>query len=664
MNISKFTELKSLILLTIFTLCANLSQGQAPSGISYQGIARDTNGNGLANQTIGIQFSILGGGVAGTGEYVETHAATTNDYGLFTAIIGEGAMVSGDFESLDWAASEKFIKVEIDPTGGSDYTLSSTTQLLSVPYALYAAEVANTDDEDADPLNEIQDLAIDNNQLSITGNESATTVDLSTYLDNTDAQELTLTGTELSISGGSTTVDLSTLAEASDDQTIDAFALSSNILSLSLENDNKEASTVDLSTYLDNTDVQTIDEFSLSSNTLSISIENDNDEPQRVDLSSYLDNTDNQELTLKNDVLSISGGTETVDLSIYRVSSGSSSEEVPVDPMLGQMFFNEVTEEMYVYTSEGWSAVTLGEATADISFTEDISPCSSQLTIDTNRGDCDKDSNAPELNLETHSFSIVEAMGTRTISTNSIPNHAFGLFGNFDGALNNNAISVLNETFNLVTDGVLASTTTPLLSLTTGPQYSFGILFSGIELDPEPAEPWPHSGSFTDPNLNWEWNMKATNLDLGFDCNNAHVQPQGKYHYHGFPTLFIESLGLVDPAMTLVGYAADGFPIYYKYGYVNPNDDQSGAVSLASSFQLKSGERPGDGITEPCGEYNGTYSNDYEYIAGLGDLDECNGRTGVTPEYPAGTYYYVLTETFPVIPRCFKGTPASEFMIN
>jgi hypothetical protein len=78
---------------------------------------------------------------------------------------------------------------------------------------------------------------------------------------------------------------------------------------------------------------------------------------------------------------------------------------------------------------------------------------------------------------------------------------------------------------------------------------------------------------------------------------------------------------------------------------------------LTSSYRLKKGKRPAG----PGGTYDGTFIQDWEYVAGAGDLDECNGRTGVTPAYPQGTYYYVLTEKFPFIPRAFRGTPDASF---
>lgn len=106
----------------------------------------------------------------------------------------------------------------------------------------------------------------------------------------------------------------------------------------------------------------------------------------------------------------------------------------------------------------------------------------------------------------------------------------------------------------------------------------------------------------------------------------------------------------------LLGYAADGFPIYGPYGYADPNRE-SALKKLKSSYAVKSGNRPGG----PGGRHNGKFTQDWTYVAGRGDLDQCNGRVAVTPEYPVGTYHYVLTDTFPFIPRCWMGTPDASF---
>jgi hypothetical protein len=161
------------------------------------------------------------------------------------------------------------------------------------------------------------------------------------------------------------------------------------------------------------------------------------------------------------------------------------------------------------------------------------------------------------------------------------------------------------------------------------------------------------------------WNYDAMGkMNLGIDQNHAHVQPTGAYHYHGLPTGLINRLrtekGRAGKDMLLIGYAADGFPIYAEYGYEKASDASSAIKKLKSSYHLKKGNRP-KGDDGPGGKYDGTFTQDYEFTKGSGDLDECNGRTGVTPESADGTYYYVVTDSFPFIPRSFRGTPDTSF---
>lgn len=300
--------------------------------------------------------------------------------------------------------------------------------------------------------------------------------------------------------------------------------------------------------------------------------------------------------------------------------------------------------------------------TAEAVATATAEDCTSGQVLDDSRGPC----NVSLSYSSQFEENISDTM--RIINSNSIPNHLVGLFGSGQGSLNPNTISEQSESYSIPLNPTIANTLTPLLSTTgqganVGPQYSFGVLLNGVELDPVAAEPFPHEGILS-PNVNWEWNLEALNVNLGLDCNNAHVQPTGKYHYHGSPTLFLQNLNVPTDQMTLIGYAADGFPIYYKYAYSVATDSTSAVVEMSSSYQLKSGNRPGDGITAPCGEYDGVYSNDYEFVKGLGTLDIANGRTGVTPEYPSGTYYYVITDDFPSIPRYFRGTPSDDFKIG
>ncbi len=139
---------------------------------------------------------------------------------------------------------------------------------------------------------------------------------------------------------------------------------------------------------------------------------------------------------------------------------------------------------------------------------------------------------------------------------------------------------------------------------------------------------------------------------FGADENNAHVQPNGQYHYHGMPEGTLAKTG---KSVTLVGFAMDGFPVYARYGYTTATDASSAIKVITPSYRKKAA--PDAGRPSTTTFPMGTFTQDYEYAAGSGDLDECNGRTGVTPDFPNGTYHYYITDTFPFIQRCLKGTP-------
>lgn len=118
---------------------------QSPEKMSYQTVIRDASNNLLSNQSVGMQISILQGSASGTAVYVERHFPTTNTNGLVSMEIGNGTIVNGDFSAIDWADGPYFIKTETDLKGGANYTITGTSQLLSVPYALYAKTVTETD---------------------------------------------------------------------------------------------------------------------------------------------------------------------------------------------------------------------------------------------------------------------------------------------------------------------------------------------------------------------------------------------------------------------------------------------------------------------------------------------------------------------------------------
>ncbi|MDO5969648.1 hypothetical protein Q4Q35_07500 [Flavivirga aquimarina] len=130
--------MKKITLLIVLSIASFSAIAQAPDKMSYQAIVRNASDQILANQSVGMQISILQGSSSGSAVYVETQNPTTNDNGLLTIEIGTGTIVSGTFNSIGWGNNAYFIKTEIDPTGGSSYSITGTSQLMSVPYALHA----------------------------------------------------------------------------------------------------------------------------------------------------------------------------------------------------------------------------------------------------------------------------------------------------------------------------------------------------------------------------------------------------------------------------------------------------------------------------------------------------------------------------------------------
>ena len=253
----------------------------------------------------------------------------------------------------------------------------------------------------------------------------------------------------------------------------------------------------------------------------------------------------------------------------------------------------------------------------------------------------------------------------RILTGNGIPNHEVGSFPN---PHNPNTISAQNVNVQFTLCPTIISDTGNQVG---GPAMAIAYAINSVKFDPATAGRCNDAGVCRLAQGQGNWNIEALGHDtfnFGDDMNHAHVQPNGSYHYHGMPELLMDFLG-ENQDMTIVGWASDGFPVYARYGYSNPTDADSEIVALQPSYQLKSDADanrplvitallggPGGGSTNlntpiPMG----AFTQDYEFVEGLGDLDRCNGRFGVTPEFPDGIYYYVVTDDFPFFTRCLKG---------
>ncbi|MFO7755495.1 MAG: hypothetical protein R6V34_05895, partial [Bacteroidales bacterium] len=127
---------------------------QVPEKMNYQAVIRDASNNLVTDQAVGMQISILQGTASGTAVYVETQTPTANDNGLVSIEIGAGNVESGDFTTIDWTNGPYFIKTETDPDGGSTYSITGTSQLLSMPYAQHSksAETVTGEITETDPV--------------------------------------------------------------------------------------------------------------------------------------------------------------------------------------------------------------------------------------------------------------------------------------------------------------------------------------------------------------------------------------------------------------------------------------------------------------------------------------------------------------------------------
>jgi hypothetical protein len=248
----------------------------------------------------------------------------------------------------------------------------------------------------------------------------------------------------------------------------------------------------------------------------------------------------------------------------------------------------------------------------------------------------------------------------RVIRSNGLPDHATGSFPN-----DNNPHSILPQDyeFKITVHPQYAGTTYLLLG------ERFGVNVNGVVFDPEAAAYWhPDSNSIRnlqpgqDPFSEWQADPMSglAAADLGLDFNHAHVQPGGAYHYHG-----AQATRTALPAeMQLIGWAFDGHPIYLRNGYDDRKDETSEVREMRSGYVLNKAlllktSRPNGGPSFADFPL-GTFVQDYVHLNGAGDLDECNGRYGMTPHFETALYHYFITDTFPYVPRCWKGTPTAK----
>tara|TARA_R110001592_G_scaffold18489_1_gene76592 strand:- start:5867 stop:6886 length:1020 start_codon:yes stop_codon:yes gene_type:complete len=245
---------------------------------------------------------------------------------------------------------------------------------------------------------------------------------------------------------------------------------------------------------------------------------------------------------------------------------------------------------------------------------------------------------------------------TRSLTGNGLPDHAVGTFPNTG---NPNSISAQSVSASMTLTPSIGTSNT----FVGGPGGAFIYARNSVKFDPGTAGTCPSTATQASncnlANGSDQWRVEALGqdvFDFGEDMNNAHVQPTGEYHYHGMPEGLLTNAGVSDTnrKMTLVGWAGDGYPVYARYCYTDAMDATSALKICQGSYALDAVADSGRPSTSwvPLG----AFGSDWNYVADSGDLDDCNGRTGVTPEFPNGIYYYMATDSYPYMSRCLKGT--------
>ncbi len=477
----------------------------------------------------------------------------------------------------------------------------------------------------------------DNPSFQITLNQAISEATIFTYSVSgtaTSGEDFTSPSGEVTVEAGETTATIQ--IELIDDET------------------NEEEETI----FLTFTEADLPEGFELGENIEATATITDNDEENTTPITLTFDTSDGNSI-------SVGSWTEVSTAAGYIVLI--SDEENFSDLSDGQ---NVATSTTYVGTgtqavydseiSENFTVTLLQDQTT---YNFKVVPYDTNNTYDNTQESFQASTMTCSADSETESqvcLTIYDDNDTRNIISNQYPNHETGNFPNAD-------VTATSLEVNLDLTPTNTGQVILVYNETGGPTpsnqnfYRFGVASNGLGYNPMGLKPWTNPDTGEE---NWEW--QAAVVDEGnthLDEYSGHVTSQGKYHYHGDITGLAANEDGSSHSL-LYGWAADGFPIYYKYAYMVSDDPGSGIMELTSSYQLKSGDRGGDGTTAPNGAYDGTYIQDYEYVEGLGDLDECNGRTGVTPEYPNGTYYYVITTSFPKVPNCFVGTPSEDFLIG
>jgi hypothetical protein len=302
-----------------------------------------------------------------------------------------------------------------------------------------------------------------------------------------------------------------------------------------------------------------------------------------------------------------------------------------------------------VLVLSGCSTATAGDSTAEVDITDVI--------LTNLSGDCaDYSANYTATVTDVKrdlpfvaQFAVSDDASSCAVTANDIPNYDFN-----DGTGHfAEPVATQNISLSVPRNPTPASTKTDLSLLT----YN-AVMLNGVVLDQLANGCYKPDDVAADKDGNvangcglWtDWRLDPMGtFEFGTDSHNAHTQPGGFYHYHGNPNALFDPEE-TDQGSPVIGFAADGFPIYGPH-YIDAATGEM--LEATSGYTLKAGDRPA-GDSSPGGSYDGTYIQDYEFT-GAGTLDECNGMS------IDGQYGYYVTSSYPHVMGCYTGTPSLSF---
>ena len=382
---------KIILSLVLFIgLMASLS-AQSPAGFNYQAVVRNAMNQPIANQAVSFRINILDGGANGNPVYSETHLVNSTDLGVVNMIVGQGTVQNGSFFAIDWANNSYWMEVEMDENGGANFQVLGASQLVSVPYALHAETVTNSDDADADPSNELQNLSKSGNQITLSQGGGTVDVNDADADPNNEIQTIVKIGNQVMLTqNGGMFIDEVNDSDADSMNELQTLSFDPNNNLLTISNGNSIAiptggtdadadPTNELQTITKNGNTVTLsdgggsfvdevnDADANANNELQTIVKNGNTVTLSQGGGSFTDEVNDADANPANEIQSLSFNTNTNELSI------SSGNTVQI-PMISNDADADPTNEIQTITKNG-STVTLSNNGG--SFTDEVNDADS-----------------------------------------------------------------------------------------------------------------------------------------------------------------------------------------------------------------------------------------------------------------------------------------------